>query len=322
MDLAMSHASLIFDPNPALVEKLLRIRFVVMDVDGTITSPSDMTALNVSQTLGRLDKADIKWSFATGRTIAGLQATASAIFGKQRSRRPPPAICYNGAVTFVPGTPSVLSIRALDLSDTMRILVMGRKLRLSALLYSCISYLGSPVETVYSIASRAPGSERDINGMPIVYVNDWADVDLANTVAILFETQTGPTKSNLEELQQAAGHSVRVTASGGPFYEVTRATVSKGKALIELLNDVRVLGRRYASWKRFEHLDLETTMAIGDNFNDIEMLRVAGLAVAVGNASDEVKRVANLVCNFPAGQGAVEAMKLLLEVRRHRSRHA
>ena len=110
---AMSYPSLIFDPPPALVEKMSQVRFVVMDVDGTITSSGDSTAVAVAQTLGRLDKAGISWSFATGRSIAGLYATASAIFGKRLSRRPPPAICYNGAVTFVPGTPSTESDRRL-----------------------------------------------------------------------------------------------------------------------------------------------------------------------------------------------------------------
>jgi hydroxymethylpyrimidine pyrophosphatase-like HAD family hydrolase len=59
-------------------------------------------------------------------------------------------------------------------------------------------------------------------------------------------------------------------------------------------------------------------MAIGDNFNDVEMLAVAGLAVAVANAPDEVKQVADIVCTLPAGQGAVEAMKMLLDVRRYK----
>jgi hypothetical protein len=68
--------SLVFDPPPKLVEKMLRVRFVVMDVDGTITSATDRTALNVSQALGRLDYAGIRWSFATGRSIAGLYASA------------------------------------------------------------------------------------------------------------------------------------------------------------------------------------------------------------------------------------------------------
>jgi Cof subfamily protein (haloacid dehalogenase superfamily) len=318
----MSYASLIFDPTPDLVQKMSRVRFVVMDVDGTITSPNDSTAVNVSQTLGRLDRAGIKWSFATGRTIAGLHATASAIFGKHLNRRLPPAICYNGAVTFVPGTPSVLSIQTMNLTDTLRTLAFGRELGLSTLLYSCISHLGTPVETVYASSRKSSSPERDINGMPIVYVDDLKEVDLSGIVAILFEMQASPSEDDLRRLQKDAGSAVRVTASGGAFFEVTRAAISKGEALVKLLDEIRALGNRYPSWRRFARLDLATTMAIGDNFNDLEMLEAAGLAVAVANAPDEVKKVADMVCTLPAGQGAVEAMKMLLDARRYQSVYA
>jgi phosphatidate phosphatase PAH1 len=47
--------SLLFDPSSKLAEKLLNVNFVVMDVDGTITSSDDRAALAVSQILGRLN---------------------------------------------------------------------------------------------------------------------------------------------------------------------------------------------------------------------------------------------------------------------------
>ncbi|WP_163593843.1 HAD hydrolase family protein, partial [Klebsiella variicola] len=68
----MTMGSLAFDLPADVVEKFLRVRFVVMDVDGTIRSSDDSTAEAVSQILGRLEKVGIGWSFATGRTIAGL----------------------------------------------------------------------------------------------------------------------------------------------------------------------------------------------------------------------------------------------------------
>ncbi|KIO55507.1 hypothetical protein B4064_3758 [Caldibacillus thermoamylovorans] len=36
-------------------------------------------------------------------------------------------------------------------------------------------------------------------------------------------------------------------------------------------------------------------MAIGDNFNDMDMLKYAGLGVAMGNAPEEVKKIADEV---------------------------
>ena len=40
-------------------------------------------------------------------------------------------------------------------------------------------------------------------------------------------------------------------------------------------------------------MTMDEVMAVGDSENDIEMLREAGLGIAMGNAADEVKSVAD-----------------------------
>ena len=47
-----------------------------------------------------------------------------------------------------------------------------------------------------------------------------------------------------------------------------------------------------------QHLgvQIEDTIAFGDSMNDAAMLKRAGVAIAMGNASDEVKALADIVC--------------------------
>ncbi len=47
----------------------------------------------------------------------------------------------------------------------------------------------------------------------------------------------------------------------------------------------------------------EEIMAFGDNFNDIDMIRYAGLGVAMGNAADEVKEAADIVTDINDNEG-------------------
>ena len=68
---------------------------------------------------------------------------------------------------------------------------------------------------------------------------------------------------------------------GVGFINVLAPGVSKGRALEALAS---YLG-----------IPLAEVMAIGDGINDIPLLSVAGLAIAMGNASDEVKAVADYV---------------------------
>ncbi|MBA1341929.1 MAG: Phosphoglycolate phosphatase [ANME-2 cluster archaeon] len=56
-------------------------------------------------------------------------------------------------------------------------------------------------------------------------------------------------------------------------------------------------------------LDTGDFVAIGDSANDIEMIRTAGLGVAVGNAHPALKDAADLVTAGQYGAGVVETLK-------------
>ena len=63
------------------------------------------------------------------------------------------------------------------------------------------------------------------------------------------------------------------------YYEIMPEGVSKGQALKDLC--------------RYLKIPVENTIAIGDYFNDIELLQAAGRSVAVQNAPGEVQLVAD-----------------------------
>lgn len=69
--------------------------------------------------------------------------------------------------------------------------------------------------------------------------------------------------------------------AGGGAVEVLPPGVSKATALEYVCHEFGISRRQ--------------VLAIGDNVNDVEMLEFAGLGVAVANASDEAKRVAQLI---------------------------
>ncbi len=60
-------------------------------------------------------------------------------------------------------------------------------------------------------------------------------------------------------------------------------------------------------------LDAREFVAFGDSPNDIEMLKTAGLGVAVGNAHPELKKVADLITEEEHGAGVAEGLRYLKE---------
>jgi Cof subfamily protein (haloacid dehalogenase superfamily) len=98
------------------------------------------------------------------------------------------------------------------------------------------------------------------------------------------------------------------------------ATITKAQAgMLEILP----LGasKGVGVQKLLEHLNIhpERVLAIGDGENDIEMLRMVGLSVAMGNAKEIVQAAAHVVGPRNTDDGVA---KVLEEVRRHLDRSA
>jgi len=85
---------------------------------------------------------------------------------------------------------------------------------------------------------------------------------------------------------------------GVGFFNVLDLGVSKGEALAALTSHLGIA--------------LTEVMAIGDGTNDIPLLSSAGLAVAMGNAPDEVKAVAHYITKDVDHSGLAAAVKKFL----------
>ncbi len=60
--------------------------------------------------------------------------------------------------------------------------------------------------------------------------------------------------------------------------------------IVDLLNAGCSKGHALERWARYRGIDASEVMAIGDNYNDIEMLTFAGHPVIMGNASADLKQ--------------------------------
>ena len=60
---------------------------------------------------------------------------------------------------------------------------------------------------------------------------------------------------------------------------------------------------------KYYDIDLSETMAFGDGGNDIPMLKHVAISIAMGNANDDVKEIANYVTNDVEHDGIIHALK-------------
>ena len=104
-----------------------------------------------------------------------------------------------------------------------------------------------------------------------------------------------------ERMRARFGDRLWVTKSLPKFLEFATLGVSKGSGLDFL--------SRHLGFSR------ERTVAFGDGENDVELVEWAGYGVAVANAHERVKEVADWVCPPAAEEGVAQVLEALLDGR-------
>lgn len=94
------------------------------------------------------------------------------------------------------------------------------------------------------------------------------------------------------------------------FPELTATTSVSNNIEINSVNAGK--GKALAALARHLGIELADTVAFGDGTNDCEMLRMAGLGVAMANADPRVKAVADEICDTNNNAGVAQVIHRLL----------
>lgn len=81
--------------------------------------------------------------------------------------------------------------------------------------------------------------------------------------------------------------------SAGMAHQITvlkTEYVARDLTIVDVLNYGCSKGHALARWARHRGIERNLVMAIGDNYNDVEMLEFAGVPVIMGNACPELKQ--------------------------------
>lgn len=112
--------------------------------------------------------------------------------------------------------------------------------------------------------------------------------DVCKILAMVAPNDNDRVRAELEKMHFAG---CSVTKSSEYLVEVLNENYSKGTA-------VEFLANRY-------QIPIEKVVCVGDQSNDITMIKKAGVGVAVKNASDSLKEVADYVCEYTNEENAI-----------------
>lgn len=108
---------------------------------------------------------------------------------------------------------------------------------------------------------------------------------------------TSPDKKKLNQIEQelSAYDGLELTNSLPTNIEVNPAGVNKGSGLQKVCKELGIT--------------MDQVMAVGDSMNDFKMIQQAGLGIAMGNAQDKVKQVADAVTDTNNDDGVAKAIQ-------------
>ncbi|ACC84481.1 Cof-type HAD-IIB family hydrolase [Nostoc punctiforme] len=268
------------------------IKLLVLDIDGTIAGHSNTISAGVKQAIVAAQAQGIPVAIATGRMYR------SALRFHQDIGSTLPLMAYQGAWIQDPNTQQIHRHWAISREMAHQLLDYFEQPELRSLL-SVHFYINDQLYVRELTRETQIYAERSaIIPIPVGDLRQTLTNEPTKILALSDDTDLiDRLLGNLR--RQYTPAELYLTTSVATFFEATNASVNKGTAVRYLAEEL--LG-----------LEIANVMAIGDNFNDVEMLESVGLGVAMGNAPEGVQAIAQWVAPSVEEDGAAVAIEKFL----------
>ncbi len=260
-------------------------KLLALDIDGTLLKTDGTVCDSTLESLERVKKENVLVTISTGRPIQGVYQYIELLNLKA------PIITYNGAMIIDSKTNNVIYEQQLNREDAKHIIELGLTYDANLIIWSDNKLYVNRLNDYISSYQKLSGEEANvIDDYEIVYNQGVTKIIWANEPEALTHFQ--------KDIQGKVNGSVTYCTSKSHLLEFFDARVSKAKAL-------EFIGK---------HLNIEKDemIAIGDGNNDIDMIKYVGMGVAMENATEKVKSVANYITTSNNDKGIYNALEKLI----------
>ena len=245
------------------------IKIIFFDIDGTLIDMNrKCISENTLKTLIRLKQKKIILCIATGRSPLGLPHFDEIEFDA--------FLTFNGSYCFNKRE-SIFSNPILT-TDVKQIIKNA-------------SSINRPVSIATKERLISNGKDNDLvqyHSFANLEVNIADDFEYVLNNQEIYQVLVGCCKKDYSELMKNVSHA-KITAWWDRAVDIIPANGGKGVGINKIIE--------------YYHLDKSEALAFGDGNNDIEMLQSVGLGVAMENASDDLKAIADDTCGHVAEEG-------------------
>jgi hydroxymethylpyrimidine pyrophosphatase-like HAD family hydrolase len=253
----------------------VRYRLLALDIDGTLLRSDKALSPRTRRALDAARAAGVRLVLVTGRRYPSARKVAEELGGDV------PLVMHNGALVVEGG--EILRVVLLPPAAAVRALAAGRTYGLDGVLHAGARGEGRLLCEPRALESRLVGYylERSRRDLDVV-----DDLERPATAGDVVQVMFGGPRDAIDRIAPGLAEALRDCArvertvypqSGVGILDVLAAGVSKAAAL----------GFLQERWG----VTAAETLAIGDNWNDHDMLERAGLGLVMGNADPEMHRL-------------------------------
>ncbi|HSI78063.1 MAG TPA: Cof-type HAD-IIB family hydrolase [Lunatimonas sp.] len=273
----------------------MKIRAICTDIDGTLLDSNRQISARTKTAFSRLP-SDFPIILASSRMPSAMTHLLQEI-----NRTSNPLICYNGG--YVLGMDTIENILqpvdsvCISLKDCTKILEMALGSSIHISLYHADEWYAPQMDRWTRKEELATKVQSVIRANTQV-IEKWEN-EAAGAHKVMCMGDAREIDQLFTSLQKVLENTLHLYRSKDTYIEIAPKAISKASGL-EL-----VLGTYF-------DISMAEVMAFGDNYNDIDLLASVGMGVAVENARDEVKAVANEITAKNTEDGVAIAIEKYL----------
>jgi len=263
----------------------MSVRLVVSDVDGTLVRTDKSLAASTIDAVKRLQQAGVPVAIVSSRPPRGMRWIQDTL------QLTGPLAGFNGGSLVGPDH-RVIEQRLVPEAAARTALALFKARSISAWLFTADEWLvldpnGPHVEHERHTVRF---NERVVDSFEPYAAQAGKVVGVSDDHDLLAAAES--------ELQRMLGETANAKRSQLYYLDVTHPEANKGNA-------VRLLATA-------QGVSVQEVAVLGDMDNDVPMFEVAGFSVAMGNAADEVKRLASAVTVGNDDDGWAQAVDRLI----------
>lgn len=264
---------------------MLKYKLLATDMDGTLLDKQKNISERNQQAIHAAKQAGVKIVLASGRPLEGLRPYLQQLdlLGEDDY-----VLCFNGALV-QRSDGKIITRQEMTGKDCKTLVEYAEKFGVFSHAFSESRGLIAPHPNSYS------QHDADINRIPLNIIDFSILADDEPVIKTMWVDQPEKLDQALAQLPDHIANQYTIVRSTPFFLEFLPPAANKGSGIEKLAQHLNILA--------------EEVICIGDAGNDLHMIEYAGLGVAMGNATDEIKAIANYITADHKQSGVAEIIE-------------